>query len=385
METTPHESGDIMSKRKKSGSNTQLSIGGLVLLLLVAAVTYFFNEDAGGGDTAMTPPPSTVQTTTGQPADWYDIYFTDPTCPPQAERTDGLDEIVADDIRQAQVQVDIAAFELNSTPITEALMELEERRIPVRVVIDTDYEDEPEIRRLRNAGISVVTDDRSALMHNKFIVIDGRFTWIGSMNFTTNGAHCNNNNLVRIDSSRLANNYITEMDEMYDDHAFGPRSPENTPNEQLTIEGVRVENYFAPEKEVAPIIGDLVNSAQNEILFMAFSFTIDLVGEPMLDRAENGVAVRGVFETTGSESDFSYYGELRDSGIGNISVRQDGNSRIMHHKVIIIDRETVLFGSFNFSNSANDSNDENIVIIHDPTFTSFFVEEFEVVWGEAKQ
>jgi phosphatidylserine/phosphatidylglycerophosphate/cardiolipin synthase-like enzyme len=57
----------------------------------------------------------------------------------------------------------------------------------------------------------------------------------------------------------------------------------------------------------------------------------------------------------------------------------------MHHKVIIIDRETVLFGSFNFSNSANDSNDENIVIIHDPTFTSFFVEEFEVVWGEAKQ
>jgi phosphatidylserine/phosphatidylglycerophosphate/cardiolipin synthase-like enzyme len=175
------------------------------------------------------------------------------------------------------------------------------------------------------------------------------------------------------------------MDEMYDDHAFGPRSPENTPNEQLTIEGVRVENYFAPEKEVAPIIGDLVNSAQNEILFMAFSFTIDLVGEPMLDRAENGVAVRGVFETTGSESDFSYYGELRDSGIGNISVRQDGNSRIMHHKVIIIDRETVLFGSFNFSNSANDSNDENIVIIHDPTFTSFFVEEFEAVWGEAKQ
>jgi phosphatidylserine/phosphatidylglycerophosphate/cardiolipin synthase-like enzyme len=205
------------------------------------------------------------------------------------------------------------------------------------------------------------------------------------MNFTTNGVYCNNNNIVRIDSPQLAQNYIAEMSEMYDDRQFGPRSAVNTPNEHLTIGGAAVENYFASESELGPIIGDLVNSAQSEILFMAFSFTLDLIGEPMLDRAEAGVNVRGVFETTGSETDFSYYGDLLDFGLENINVRQDGNPRIMHHKVIIVDRQTVLFGSFNFSNNANDSNDENIVVVHDPTFASFFVEEFNTIWAEAKQ
>jgi phosphatidylserine/phosphatidylglycerophosphate/cardiolipin synthase-like enzyme len=56
----------------------------------------------------------------------------------------------------------------------------------------------------------------------------------------------------------------------------------------------------------------------------------------------------------------------------------------MHHKVFIIDRETVIFGSFNFSDSANRRNDENILIVHDPVFASFFVEEFEAVWQEAQ-
>ena len=367
-----------------SGKTAQLTLGGLIIALVGVVLYFLIGNNADSGGTAVLPP-ANPQIITDQPADWYEIYFTDPTCPPLSSREGGVDETVAADLRQAQVQVDMAAFGFNSVPILEALIELQARNIPVRVVIDTDYEDRSAIHRLRRNGISVVTDDRSALMHNKFLVIDGRYTWVGSMNLTTNGVYCNNNNLVRIDSAQLAQNYITELNEMYVGRQFGPRSPENTPSEQLTIEGVQIENYFAPEKEVAPIIAELINTAQSEILFMAFSFTLDLIGEPLFDRGEAGVTVRGVFETTGSESDFSYYGELQDSGLDNIQVRQDGNSRIMHHKVIIIDRHTVVFGSFNFSNSANDSNDENIIIVHDRTFTSFFVEEFNAVWNEAKQ
>ena len=369
-----------MSKRKKTVDTSQFGVKGIIAILVLSAIIYVYETYLEGQEPAI-PTPVVPEPTVA----WYEIYFTDPACPPEAERQGGLEETIAADLREAQVRVDLAAFEFNLEPIVEVFLELTERGIPVRVVIDTDYEDESAIRELRQGGIEVVTDERSALMHNKFLVIDGRYIWVGSMNFTTNGVYCNNNNLVRIDSAQLAQNYITEFDEMYNDHQFGPRSPENTPSEHLTIEGVQVENYFAPEKELAPIIGDLVNTAQNEILFMAFSFTIDLIGEPMLDRAEAGVTVRGVFETTGSESDFSYYGDMKDSGLANIQVRQDGNPRIMHHKVIIIDQQTVIFGSFNFSNSANDSNDENIIVVHDPTFTSFFVEEFNTVWGEAKQ
>ncbi|MBP8001880.1 MAG: hypothetical protein KA314_20685 [Chloroflexi bacterium] len=321
---------------------------------------------------------------TGEDADWYYIYFTDADCPPEEERGEGLDSIIAETISLAEESVDIAVFELDSEPIVEALIGLEERGIPVRVVVDTDYIGEASIRRLRRNGISVIEDDRSAFMHNKFTVIDNRYVWVGSMNYMPNDIYCNNNNLVWFDSPELAANYTTEMDEMYNDGGFGPRSEVNTPAEQLDLYGVSVENYFAPETKVAPLLGELIRQAQNEILFMAFSFTHEDVGEAMLERADQGVVVQGVFETTGSEQDFSYYTIMSGENLASVEIRQDGNRRIMHHKVIILDRETVIFGSFNFTGSANDSNDENVVVVHDPTFASYFVDEFFRVWGEAE-
>lgn len=317
--------------------------------------------------------------------DWYEIYFTNPTCPPENQRQGGLDEIIAADLLEAQLQVDMAAFDFDAPPMVDALIELRNRGVQVRVVTDTDHASQNSINRLRRNGISVVEDKRSAFMHNKFIVIDGRYTWTGSTNFTTNDIYCYNNNLVRIDSAQLAANYRAEMDEMYNDRKFGPTSPAATPNEQLTIGGVRVENYFASETKVAPIIGRLVNQAQNDIKFMAFSFTHEDIGEAMIERAQQGVNVQGVFETTGSETEFSYYGDMLSERLPNLQVRQDGNPRLMHHKVIIIDGKTTIFGSFNFTGNANNNNDENVLIVHDPTFASYFLAEFEAVWNEAKQ
>ena len=315
---------------------------------------------------------------------WYEIYFTDPTCPPEAQREGGIDEIIATDVGQAAHKVDVAAFDLDAEPLIDALIALEAQEITVRVVTDSDNEDLDSIRRLREHGISVVADNRSALMHNKFIVIDDVVVWTGSLNYTTNGAYCNNNNAVRIVSSRLAANYTTEMDEMYQRKSFGPRSPDNTPRQELHLNDVLIENYFAPEKEIAPIIARTIENGSSEILFLAFSFTHEAIGEAILRQAEDGVSVRGVFETVGSETPFSYYPVFRDAGVPALSVRQDGNPRIMHHKVIIVDGEIVIFGSPNFSASANDSNDENVLFVHDPEFANFFVEEFEVVWNEAQ-
>lgn len=372
------------------------SFGSILVIVILGILSLVFGQDFLGelnpidnGTLSLNGSSSTTadtgsSVTTSTSADWYDIYFTDPPCPPEAERSGGVDETIAADLLDATVQVDVAAFDLDSEPITNALIELEKRGITVRVVTDTDNADLSSIRRLRRNGISVVEDKRSALMHDKFIVIDGRFVWMGSLNYTTNGVYCNNNNLVRFDVPRLAANYTAEMDEMVNDRSFGPTSPDNTPQEQLTVNGVRLENYFASEKKLAPIIAQDVEQAEQEILFMAFSFTNDEIGTAMLSRAQDGLSVRGVFETTGSDTEYSYYPVLSAAGLSNVQVRQDGNPRIMHHKVIIIDRRIVIFGSYNFTDSANNSNDENIIIVHDPTFASYFVEEFETVWAEAK-
>ena len=361
-------------------------IGGGLLVLLAAVLSVIFGQDLlqqfglDEGD----PIIDTGEILPPAPADWYEIYFTNPTCPPESERVGGLDEDIANDMLTADVRVDIAAFDLDSEPIVQALIDLEARGVEVRVVTDSDNGDLSSINRLRRNGVSVVEDNRSGLMHNKFVVIDGRILWLGSMNFTTNGVYCNNNNVVRINAPRLATNYTTEMDEMYVDRLFGPDSPENTPNETLSIGGIEVENYLGPEKEISLIISRRVARAEEEILFMAFSFTDEQIGESLLGRADSGVIVRGVFENVGSDTPFSYYSPLEQARLPNVAVLKDGNPQIMHHKVFIVDRTTVIFGSFNFSDNANRRNDENIVIVHDPEFASFFVEEFETVWDEAQ-
>ena len=379
--------------KKNNFMNKQKTTGVGILALLIIALSLIFGpelieelrlpellDEFEGRQTTLPSRP-----VDGLSGDWYSIYFTNPTCPPEAERRGGVDETIAADIRQATLQVDLAGYDINSEPIVQALIDVRQRGITVRVVTDSDNADQPSVRRLRRNGISVVEDNRSGLMHNKFIVIDGRFVWMGSMNFTSNGAHCNNNNIVRFDVPHLAVNYTAEMDEMYVDRSFGPTSPINTPHKDFVYDGVWIENFFGPEIQLAPIIAQRVAAAQSHVHFMAFAFTHEEIGEAMLNRAYDGVEVRGVFELVGSNTDFSYFPPMSQSRLQNINVRQDGNPRMMHHKVIIVDRQTVIFGSFNFSDNANRRNDENIVIIHNAEFAGYFLEEFEAVWNEARQ
>jgi phosphatidylserine/phosphatidylglycerophosphate/cardiolipin synthase-like enzyme len=388
-----------MTKRRtlsKKNAQNQLIIGiAAIILIACLAGLRLLGFDVLGGEPAAddtTPSDGNVVTepaddegAAGGTADWYQIYFTSADCPPEEERVGGIDETIAADLLQAQNTVDVAAYDFEAQPIIDALIELHGRGVQVRVVTDTDNADLPTIAELRDNDIEVVEDDRSGIMHEKFIVIDGRYLWVGAMNFAGRDVYCHNNNTVRFDAPQLAANYTAEMEEMFVDGSFGPTSPDNTPNPQLTINGVEIENYFASEGDVASILAERVAAAQNEILFLAFSFTHEDIGETMLARAEEGVTVRGVFETTGSDTQYSYFGPMRDAGLDNLQVRQDGNGFLMHHKVIILDQSTTIFGSFNFSGNANESNDENVLIVHDPTFTSFFIEEFNTVWDEAKQ
>ena len=99
-----------------------------------------------------------------------------------------------------------------------------------------DYVEEASVEDLLAAGIRVVTDaDRSGLMHNKFLVVDGRYVWTGSFNTTDNGAYKNNNNAIWIDSPELAANFTTEFTEMFIAEQFGVRSPTSLPHPVVTM------------------------------------------------------------------------------------------------------------------------------------------------------
>jgi phosphatidylserine/phosphatidylglycerophosphate/cardiolipin synthase-like enzyme len=113
---------------------------------------------------------------------------------------------------------------------------------------------------------------------------------------------------------------------------------------------------------------------------MAFSFTHDDLGAAMRASANRGVDVRGIFETRGSETEYS---ELTSLYCAGLPVRQDGNPSAFHHKVIVIDGEIVVTGSFNFSNNADRSNDENVIVIANRDVADHYLQEFDRRWAEA--
>jgi len=331
--------------------------------------------------------------------DWIRIYFTNPQySDDEANRYGGLDQELATVIGHAQVSVDVAACDLNLDRVVDTLIQARQDGARVRVVVESDNLDREKnasiVRDLRRAGISVLEDERSSgLMHNKFVVIDEQWVWTGSWNFTENGTYRNNNHAVLIASPALAENYTAEFEEMLDG-SFGPTSPADTPHPLVRItvvegEGeaaqerdVMVENYFAPEDQVAARVIERISEAQHRIRFMAFVFTNDEIADAMLERAQAGVIIQGVMESRDAERDYSVYGRLRQAGH---EVLKDGNPYIMHHKVIIIDEQTVILGSYNFTINAERSNDENLLIIHDAEVAGLFVEEFGRVYEQARR
>ena len=199
------------------------------------------------------------------------------------------------------------------------------------------------------------------------------------MNF---GAYRSNNNLVRVRSPDLAENYRVEFEEMFIDGKFGSGSPANTPFPILDLDGTQIEVYFSPDDGTINRLLELVEEAKESVLFLAYSFTDDDLAQAMIDSAEEGVLVRGVFDESQAKSNLGgEYERLIENGV---DVRLDGNPRGMHHKVMLIDDHIVISGSYNFSNNAKMRNDENTLIIHSPEVAAIYREEFERVWGEAE-
>jgi phosphatidylserine/phosphatidylglycerophosphate/cardiolipin synthase-like enzyme len=258
-----------------------------------------------------------------------------------------------------------------------------QRGVTVRVVSDDEDglgDDETTLNQLVSAGIPVVTDQRSALMHDKFMIIDSTSVWTGSWNYTINDTYRNNNNALVLRSRQAVQNYQAEFDEMFAQGRFGPSSPASTPNSQFTQDGVSIGIYFAAEDNVIQAMNDTLSGAQHSIRFMTFSFTVDTIGTVITTRASAGVSVQGIFETTGSQTQFS---ELSPLFCAGLQVRQDGNPFVLHHKVFIVDDTTVITGSFNVSENAINSNDENLLIIRDPDLAAQYTAEFNRRWAEA--
>ncbi len=341
----------------------------VVLLLLAAAECAFYRQ----GFEALLPLPEE----TAAPDGWYTLAFSDPTGPAAQSLRGGPDALLAEAIQAARFSVDVAIYDFNLWSVRDALLRAMDRGVRVRVVMESDNILEPEVQELEAAGIEVVGDRREPLMHHKFVVIDRLDIWTGSMNFTVSGAYRNDNNLLRVRSSRLAENYTREFEEMFLEDRFGALSMSDTPFPSVSIDGRRVEVLFSPDDGVRSRLLELLRGAQASIDFMVFTFTSDEIADAILERATSGIAVRGVLESSRASTQGGEFERLKEAGL---NVRLDGNSANMHHKVILIDGVRVVTGSYNLSRNAEEKNDENLVIIEDRELTLKFEQEFERIF-----
>ena len=318
---------------------------------------------------------------------WWQVYFTDPlTVNDPSHWQDSIEGKLIERINSAQYSIHIAAYEFDLKYVAEALIAAHQRGVDVRWVTDDEggllADEDPDrgqFKMLQDAGIEVRSDSRSALMHNKFILFDGSTLWTGSTNITASAIYQQNNNVVVIHAPEIAAIYEAEFVELWEGQ-FGPKSPSTADYQSALVNGTLIQIYFSPEDDVLDRIIPIVAGAQTNIRFLAFSFTDYPLAKAMIDRYTAGVDVAGVYEKTGSETEGA---ELRTFFCALVPVRQDGNPRFLHDKLIVVDNRIVITGSFNFSNNATDNNDENVIIIDSPEIAALYMQEFGRVWGIA--
>ena len=314
---------------------------------------------------------------------WFELYFTNPVGPNSSQGTGGVDGPLVEAIDAARLSIDVAAYSISLNSVRAALIRAHDRGATVRVVMESTNMDRSDPQQMIEAGIPIIGDNRDGLMHDKFIVIDKSEVWMGSMNFTDGGAYDDSNNLMRIRSTKVAEDYSKEFNEMFVDNKFGQDVVPETPNPSVTIDGTRLDIYFSPDDGVLAALGPLLESAQKSIFFLAYSFTSNQLGDIVREKAKAGLTVAGVMDdeqiTTNQGTEFDPFRQ------GELDVRRDGIDGLMHHKVFIIDQKIVAFGSYNFSQSAEERNDENLIIVYNPVIAHQFVLEFERVQAEAQR
>ena len=287
-------------------------------------------------------------------------------------RRDDVSGVIRAFISRAEKSIHVAVFQIDNMEVARELVKAHGRGVDVKIVTDDRNMRTPAVKYMLKHGIPMVFDFRKEFMHDKFAIIDSQIVITGSANWTDNGFYFNDNNVLIANSKSLALNYEKEFSEMFDLHRFGPESPRNTFC-CFVVDSVKIENYFAPEDKVSHKLITLIDDAEKTVHFMSFSFTSKSIAKALIRAKGRGVEVVGLIERRELANPHSVYGLLKKSGI---RIVPDGNPKIMHNKVVIIDSSVVITGSYNFTNSADRRNDENVVIVFDRSLALTYLRYF---------
>ena len=131
---------------------------------------------------------------------------------------------------------------------------------------------------------------------------------------------------------------------------------------------------FTPGGNCTQQIVDTINTAQHTIDVQAYNFTSMPIMQALASAEDRGVKVEILLDKSNSQQRYQYVTSFLQEN--NIPFMIDYRPAIAHNKVMVIDDSTVITGSFNFTDSAQKRNAENLLIIHDPTLAQQYEANF---------
>ncbi|MCB2408645.1 phospholipase D-like domain-containing protein [Hymenobacter lucidus] len=303
-------------------------------------------------------------------------------------------------IDRAAETIDVAIYNWDNQTIADALNRAQARGVKVRLVYEATNANRS--LPLLNAAIPRTGRDSDSdasnrgIMHNKFVVIDANSTnpnrpwvWTGSTNWTPAQLFTDRNNVIAMQDQSLARTYTMEFEEIWGSSTmtpgtvlFGNRKTDNTPHFFL-IGGSRVESWFSPTDNVNARLLETIRTADNDLHVATMLITLSEIGQTIRDQVQlRNIAgcSEALLNDTSNTGTGAIFRTIK-TAVGN-RIMVKNTSGIMHHKTLIVDAgasqsdPTVFVGSHNWSLSANTTNDENTLIVHDPLVTNRYYQEF---------
>jgi phosphatidylserine/phosphatidylglycerophosphate/cardiolipin synthase-like enzyme len=277
---------------------------------------------------------------------------------------------------------------------------------------------------LQKGNVKVIDDasdgsQGAGLMHHKFLIVDGRKTVVSTANFTMSCIHGdvltpesrgNANSMVLVDSPSFAKIFAEEFAQMWGNGKrgnFGHNKTYRGPV-QTTVKGSKITVQFSPtsqrynwDESVNGLMASHISKANKSIKAALFVFSEQRLADVIQKIHEAGAFVGVIIEPK-----FAYreYSELLDMmGLqilnqkcvyepGNnpwkVPAQEVGMARplkgdVLHHKFAVIDNKSVVVGSQNWSNAANYTNDETLIVIQNAEIADQFTQEYERIKNKA--
>lgn len=150
----------------------------------------------------------------------------------------------------------------------------------------------------------------------------------------------------------------------------------------ITPEGLRGQSgpndlkaFFSPNGGCTDAVISALRDARKTVLVQAYSFTSVPIAQALVDAHKRGVEVQVILDK--SQRTERYTGATFLSNAG-VPVFIDADHKIAHNKVMIIDGQTVITGSFNFTKAAESGNAENVLLIlHAPELAGKYTDNWK--------